>query len=94
MAFTNTDMITPLGLINAPAKLVDKYVRSTPLYIDEDNIDRTDEIWTIEVRNAWEGHGLFAAIGSLVTAPLAGSAVTHWWVEIQTTDYDFYIAQW
>eukprot|EP01083_Nonionella_stella_P157585 511781_1 len=58
------------------------------------SIDRSDEIHEIRVRNVWIGHGFWAGLGSIFTGPLAGSAITHWWVEIETKNGNWYCAQW
>ena len=94
MAVENTDMFTPLGLLNSPIKLVKtKGGYSTPLSFSG-SINRDDKIHKIRVLNAWIGHGAISGFFSIFTAPLAGSAITHWWVEIQTKEGHWYIAQW
>jgi len=48
------------------------------------NINEADEIYEIRVRNVWIWHGFWSGLASIVTGPLGGSSVTHWWVEIET----------
>eukprot|EP01084_Bolivina_argentea_P218867 371326_1 len=91
----NTDMATPIGLLFGVNKIaVEVAALIGHRYESCGSIDESDEIHEIRVRNVWIGHGFFAGIASLFTAPLAGSAVTHWWVEIETKTGQWYCAQW
>eukprot|EP01083_Nonionella_stella_P072843 196544_1 len=88
----NSDMVTPLGLFFSPHKIAIEF-SSTP-FEEHGAIDRSDEIYEIRVRNVWIGHGFWAGLGSIFTGPLAGSSITHWWVEIETKNGHWYCAQW
>ena len=92
----NTDMVTPVGLLFGANK-VGVEIASLCGYDPYEgcgNIVELDEIHEIRVRNVWIGHGFWAGLGSIFTAPLAGSAITHWWVEIETRNGHWYCAQW
>eukprot|EP00483_Globobulimina_turgida_P009985 UN10004 len=92
----NTDMATPIGLLFGGNKIAVEVaaVLGHDTYESAGNIIKSDEIHEIRVRNVWIGHGFFSAIGSLFTGPLAGSAITHWWVEVETRNGHWYCAQW
>eukprot|EP00483_Globobulimina_turgida_P013380 UN13404 len=91
----NTDMATPVGLLFGGFKAVNELVATvyTP-FETAGNINYSDEIHEIRVRNCWIGHGFWAGLGSMLTGPLAGSAITHWWVEVETRNGHWYCAQW
>eukprot|EP00484_Ammonia_sp_Unknown_P029309 CAMPEP_0197029912 /NCGR_PEP_ID=MMETSP1384-20130603/9255_1 /TAXON_ID=29189 /ORGANISM="Ammonia sp." /LENGTH=179 /DNA_ID=CAMNT_0042459159 /DNA_START=87 /DNA_END=623 /DNA_ORIENTATION=- len=90
-SIANKELFTPIGLLNLPFKL--KQLCDTPMRFVGD-IDRSEEIQRIAVRNTWIYNGFLAAIGSVFSGPLTGNSVTHWWVEIQTRKGNWYCAQW
>eukprot|EP01084_Bolivina_argentea_P257798 434423_1 len=92
----NTDMTTPVGLFFGAHKLGVEICSAIGLNPFETcgDINYSDEIYEIRVRNCWIGHGFWAGLGSIFSGPLAGSAITHWWVEIETRNGHWYCAQW
>lgn len=57
----------------------------------------TIQLYRCTVRSIWLGNGFWSGIGSIFTGIIAGQALTHWWVEIETTANGinrFYILQW
>lgn len=61
-------------------------------HLNPPGLDNDDVIVKVRVRNCWIGHGFWAFLGSIFTRPLAGSTITHWWVEIET-EKCYYCAQ-
>ena len=57
------------------------------------NIDPSMSIKSIKINSVYIGNGILAFLGSLITLPLAGSSITHWWVEIEASNNTFYNAQ-
>jgi len=52
------------------------------------------KVVSARVYSAWIGHGSYSAIGSFFTGLFTGNSITHWWVEIQTSDPNiWYCAQ-
>eukprot|EP01083_Nonionella_stella_P072840 196541_1 len=82
-------MIMPVGLRLSPWNDQINTCYPTP-FETSGAIDPTDEIYEIRVRNVWMGDGIWA----FLKAPLTGSPITHWWVEIETKNGNWYCAQW
>lgn len=70
----------------------DSQLKEEIKYLSPSDLDLSDRIIGIRVRNCWIGHGFWAGLGSFFTCPLAGSSITHWWVEIET-EKGWYCAQ-
>jgi len=57
------------------------------------------KLLSCRVRSIWLGNGFLSFLGSIFTVPLARQALTHWWVEIETTRNsgskgEYFLLQW
>jgi len=52
--------------------------------LENSGVDSTHRAKGIEVMATWIKDGVWSAIGSAITGPLAGISVTHWFVVIKT----------
>lgn len=61
-------------------------------FLLSDQFDEDEEVLSCSIKHSWIGHGLFAAIASIIAIPITGFTVSHYWVNIQTNK-GFYNSQ-